>query len=322
MTASNRIEKVAIVGASGHSGSFMTNALLETGRHQVTALTRVDSESKFPDGVVIKKIDYSRPETLVDALRGQDALVITLSGHTPKGTELQLVNAAGEAGVPWILPNEWSPDTANEALVKDVFVFEFKVATRKAITELGKSSFISVSTGFWYEWSLAIKPAYGFDFDSRTVTFFDDGETKICTTTWPHLGRAVAALLSLPIQAEGGDDKACLDALRNQVVYVNSFNVSQRDMLESALRVTGTRESDWTITRVSAEQRYADGVREIKEGVRVGFAKMMYTRVFFADGCGDFETKGTINGVLGLPKEDMDTATRAAIERSKGPVWV
>jgi hypothetical protein len=47
----------------------------------------------------------------------------------------------------------------------------------------------------------------------------------------------------------------------------------------------------------------------------------MYTRVFFDDGCGDFESKGTLNSVLGLPKEDIDTATGAAIERSKGPSW-
>lgn len=104
----------------------MTEALLKTGRHQVTAITRIDSESKFSDGVAVKRVDYSKCATLVEALRGHDALVITLSGHTPKGTEALLVEAAGEAGVPWILPNEWSPDTANEALVKDVFVFESK----------------------------------------------------------------------------------------------------------------------------------------------------------------------------------------------------
>jgi len=76
--------------------------------------------------VTTKHVDYDKPETLVEALRGQDALVITLSGHTPKETEARLINAAGEAGVAWILPNEWSPDTANEALVKDVFVFQPK----------------------------------------------------------------------------------------------------------------------------------------------------------------------------------------------------
>ena len=104
----------------------MTEALLKTGKHTITAITRVDSQSKLPEGVISKKVDYDKQETLVEALRGQDALVITLSGHTPKETESQLIDAAGEAGVPWILPNEWSPDTTNEALVKDVFIFQSK----------------------------------------------------------------------------------------------------------------------------------------------------------------------------------------------------
>ena len=103
----------------------MTEALLKTGKHTITAITRVDSQKKFPEGVIVRKVDYSKPETIVEALRGQDALVITLSGYAI-GTEIQLINAAGEAGVPWILPNEWSPDTANEAMVKDVFVFQPK----------------------------------------------------------------------------------------------------------------------------------------------------------------------------------------------------
>lgn len=90
----------------------------------MTAITRADSQNKLPEGVNVKKVDYNKQGTLVEALQGQDALVITLSGYVPKDTQGQLINAAGEAGVAWILPNEWSPDTANEALVKDVFVFQ------------------------------------------------------------------------------------------------------------------------------------------------------------------------------------------------------
>ena len=112
--------------AGGNSGRFITEALLKTGKHTVTAISRADSTSKLPEGVITKKVDYSKPETLVDALRGQDALVVTLSGFTPQETVDTILNAAGEAGVPWILPNEWSPDTANEDLVKDVFVFQPK----------------------------------------------------------------------------------------------------------------------------------------------------------------------------------------------------
>lgn len=61
------------------------------------------------------------------------------------------------------------------------------VATRKAIEDLGKSSYISISTGFWYEWSLAMPAAFGIDFANRAVTFFDEGDTKICTSTWPQV---------------------------------------------------------------------------------------------------------------------------------------
>jgi hypothetical protein len=45
----------------------------------------------------------------------------------------------------------------------------------------------------------------------------------------------------------------------------------------------------------------------------------MYTRVFYPDGNGDYESsKGTANGLLELPQEDIDEATKIAIERAKG----
>ena len=89
-------------------------------------------------------------------------------------------------------------------------------------------------------------------------------------------------------------------------------------MLASALRVTGTKEDDWTITKEPAQERFSTGVKEVQQGKREGFAKSMCTRIFFPDGCGDFEhNKGTLNSLLGLPKEDIDEATKVAIERQK-----
>ncbi len=61
----------------------------------------------------------------------------------------------------------------------------FVVATHRLIEEIGKSSYVAVVTGFWYEYSLAMPPNYGFDFVNRAVTLFDEGETKISTSTWP-----------------------------------------------------------------------------------------------------------------------------------------
>lgn len=92
-------------------------------------------------------------------------------------------------------------------------------------------------------------------------------------------------------------------------------------MFASLLRVTGTNEDDWTITKEPAHERYANGLKELGEGSRVGFVKMMYTRIFYPDGCGDLERKGTVNSLLGLPEEDIDEATKVAVERSNAPAW-
>ncbi len=125
--------------------------------------------------------------------------------------------------------------------------------------------------------------------------------------------------MSLPIQDENSE--ACLENLKNQVVYLKSFTISQKDMLDSVYRVTGATEADWTITKESSQERYAKGMKDMYEGSREGFAKMLYTRVFYPDGCGDVEHKGLINDLLALPTENLDTATTAAIERAKTHPW-
>ncbi|KAI7366904.1 hypothetical protein KC336_g21257, partial [Hortaea werneckii] len=163
---------------------------------------------------------------------------------------------------------------------------------------------------------------YGCDFINRTFTFFDDGEIKTSMSTWPQVGRAVARLLSLPLSPEGDEKGESLEALKNNVVYVRSFTISQKDMFASALRATGTRESDWHIKYEPAQERFAAGLEAMKTGDRLGFAKMLYSRIFFSDGVGNFEaSKGTVNKMLNLPEEDLDEASRVAVRRSETDPW-
>jgi hypothetical protein len=241
-------------------------------------------------------------DALVAALRGQDALLITLSVLAPEGTQLKLIRAAAEAGVPWVLPNDWGCDTANSEVVNDIPGISKTPQGRKDIAATGVSSYLSVTTGFWYEWSLAIPPSYG--------------------STWPQVGRAVAALLSLPIKPEGDDTERCLEHFRNKIVYVNSFNASQKDMLDSVLRVTGDKLEDWTIQKEPARERYATAAKALQGGDRMAYVRMMYTRVFFDDGNGNFEAReGTANKILGLSEESIDEATTRSIERAEASPW-
>lgn len=127
-----------------------------------------------------------------------------------------------------------------------------KVRFREHIEQVGCNYYIGIACGFWYEFSIGGGPnRFGFDFEERSVITMDDGSTRISTSTMPMVGRAVATLLSLKISPghDHGRKGASLEDFKNKAVYVSSFTVSQRDMLESVLRVTATKLEDWKITR-------------------------------------------------------------------------
>lgn len=225
----------------------------------------------------------------------------------PPDQEASLIKAAAQAGVKWVMPNEWGQDFGNPALVKDLLFLGPRLEkSRELIEELGVSNLLVVTSGFWYEYSLAgTEWRYGFDFKERKVTLNGDGTQKVNTTTWPQIGRAVAALLAFKLLPDDENDpsEAVLSKFKNKNCYISSFLVSQKDMWKSAMRVTGTKESDWTIKYEDVEERYRRGVQMFQKGDGIGFGLMMYARSFFSDGAGDYETsKGLHNEVLGAAK--------------------
>ncbi|KAJ3526379.1 hypothetical protein NM208_g11220 [Fusarium decemcellulare] len=316
--SANRVENVAIVGAGGHVGKYFAEALVATGKHNVTALTRKGSDTKLPEGVKATHIDYDDEETIVEALKGQQVLIITLSVAAPKETESKLFKAAAKAGVAYVLPNWYAQDPDNAALLKDVFILNKSENAREEITSLGVSSWIQLTCGFWYEFSLAFgKDTFGFDFENRTLTWLDDGETRITSTTWDQCGRAMAALLSLPVNPENEQDNiTTLSSFANNVVYVKSFEINQKDLFDSVKRVTETSDKDWTFNKTTAEERYAEGQKEVAAGNMRGFTKVLYSRIFFPKDPGNFDSK-VHNATLGLPEEILDERTKVAIEMAK-----
>lgn len=56
----------------------------------------------------------------------------------------------------------------------------------------------------------------------------------------------------------------------------------------------------------------------MQAGDRLGFAKAMYSKIFFPGEGGDYETGYELdNAKLSLQKEDLDEATRRAVELVK-----
>ena len=271
----------------------------------------------MPSGVAIQKVDYNVQSTLVEALKGQDALIITMAVTAPKETQTKLIEAAAATNVPWILPNEFGGDPMELKASTDTMLGPVKAVYREQIEKLGKSSWIALVCSFWYEFSLGGTSArYGFDFQERSLVLFDEGSVRINTSTWPQCGRAVANLLALKVLPDDESDKSpTLSRFKNKCCYISSFNISQKEMFESVLRVTGTKEGDWKITSENAKERFEKGREEMKSGNRVGFAKMLYTRYFYPDQSGSYEDRGLLdNKILGLPKEDLDEYTREGIK--------
>ena len=268
----------------------------------------------------VKKVNYDNPSSLVDALKGQEVLIITMAVTAPKDQQTKLIEAAAAANVPWVLPNEFGGDPTAVEMQKDSLIGEGKAKYREHIEKLGKSSWIGIVCGFWYEYSLGGGSAlYGFDFKNRAVTFYDDGNTCLNTSTWPQCGRAVANLLSLKVLPDDANDKsACLSDFRNKCVYVSSFNISQKDMLDSVMRVTGTSLKDWKVSYEPVQERYKAGVEELRNGSRLGFGKLLYARSFYPDKGGNYEErKGLHNDLLGLPKDNLDEYTKIAAQRAE-----
>ncbi|KAK4041054.1 hypothetical protein C8A01DRAFT_15123 [Parachaetomium inaequale] len=327
----NRIERVALVGAGGQLGSHFATALLRTGKHTVTALTRAGSKNELPAGVVAAPVDYDDEATLVTALQGQQFLVITLSVTAAPDTHSKLVRAAAKAGVPYVMPNTYGSDPANADLLRDDLLQTGPqgVAHCAEIEATGVSSWIALVCGMWYEYSLVLGPVcLGFDHAEKKMTLYDGGEARVNLTTFEQCARAVAALVSLKeLPEDEGDEEPTVSRWRNKPLYVSSFLVSQREMLESWERVTG---EEWEVESEPSRERYQRGVAAMQAagdpiGVRMGAALATFVRLFYPNGGGDFEsTRGLANGLLGLPKEDLDERTRVAKKMLDDgyPQWV
>ncbi|CAM1504855.1 Fc.00g024460.m01.CDS01 [Cosmosporella sp. VM-42] len=313
----NAIERVAIVGAGGTIGSHITAALLKTGKHSVKALTRKDSSNNLPEGVLVAPVDYDDEATIVAALKDQQFFIITMAPTAPRDAHSKLVQAAAKAGVPYVMPNGYGGDIDNIKLGEETMLGPIAKANRDEIERLDMQ-WITVCCGFWYDYSLAGGEArFGFDFDKRSLTIYDDGNTKNSTSTLSQVGQTVAKVLSLKELPDDENDKSLtLSGFLNKGVYIKSFVVSQNDIFDSVKRVTGTTDADWAVTHEATKKRYEDGLAQVRGGNMAGFSKMLYARAFYPSDPNDISAKAQ-NKLLGLPDESLDESTKVGVDMVK-----
>jgi uncharacterized protein YbjT (DUF2867 family) len=289
--------KIAMVGATGTVGSHTLSALLKTNIHTITAISRTESEATFPSEVIVKKGDYSDHSFLVSALKGQDVLIMQMNMF-PQAMEaqVQLIGAAAEAGVRWVLPTEFGSDI-NSSLAQDFPMMSMKKKYRDLIEEKGMN-WVAVINNPWFDWSLK-QGMWSVDIPAKKATLYNVGDAKFNTSTLSQVGRGVAALLSLP------DEK--LNAYKNGPVYLRSFEINQRDILDSAIRATGTKEADWEVKTQEPEEAIQASREAVAAGNMMAFVGEFYPSHMQEGRGGNYEAKAAKDAeVLGLEKENLD----------------
>ncbi|KAF7548669.1 hypothetical protein G7Z17_g6905 [Cylindrodendrum hubeiense] len=296
--------KIAIVGGTGTVGSVTLPALLAKNVHTITAISRGDSTATFPDGCIVKKGSYEDEDFLVSALQGQDVLVIQLSRFA-MDAQAPLTRAAVKAGVKYILPTEFGSDIEALQMVEEQLPLRGKAERRKLVEELG-GTWIAVVNNPWFDWSMN-QGLWGIDIKARKATLYGGGNTKINTSTLKRVGEGVAELLSLPEEE--------LAAYKNKAFYISSFYVTQREMLESVQRVTGTTDKDWVIEDKEIAQVAKESDEEVKKGNMMAMIPKFYSAHFREGYGGDFNHKLNLEK-FGLAEEDIDAVVKGIIASS------
>ncbi|ETS82781.1 hypothetical protein PFICI_04657 [Pestalotiopsis fici W106-1] len=293
--------KITVVGGSGNVGSRIVTALVEAGIHEVSVISRPESQATFLASVQVRRGAYDDEAFLASALAGQDVLIMTLSFQA-SDAQKPLIRAAAAAGVPYVVPCEFGSDTTNEPLCREIFFLEAKKQYRNLIEELGVSSWIGVVNNPWFDYCLPLG-FFEIDVKNRTATYFNDGSYKANFTTMGRVGTSLAALLSQP--------DAKLAEHKNRWVYFSSLVASQRDMVASAQRATKTTDADWTITSKPTQQVLDWSRAETAKGNFMAAGKALFALTVTEGYGGNYQDNVVDYAALGLePGEDLDEIVR------------
>jgi len=216
-------KNIVQVGAAGSLGKPVLDALVASGKFNITIVARHTSESQVPstDNLRQLKVDFSSHQALVDAFRGNEALVLTLGdfGNLGKNTQT-LTDAAIDAGIKRVILSEFGNDLYN-APGKNQKIFQAKhdaFAYVEGKAKEGKITWTTVSNGAFFDWGL-VHQFLGFDLKDKKATIFDGGANLFHTTTLASIGQSVVGVLSHA------------SATENKPVRVHDFFVTQREIL-------------------------------------------------------------------------------------------
>lgn len=300
------IRNVFLVGANGNLGAQVLKALITEDYFHVTVLQRKSSQSTpgLPCHIVRVSDGWDTGE-LTAALTGADAVIACFPLRSVD-EHLRLADAAAAAGVQRFIPADFgSCDSRSPRARELVPLFEKKVQVRRRLEDLaaqcgsGGFSWTSIVCGHFFDWGLR----EGFlhvDLAAKHADILDRGLTRSSTSTLARVAESVVRVLRMPAET-------C-----NRVLMVQSFCVSQMDIIRALERVT---QQKWEVHHLEAEPF----IEKHKALAHAG-DKQSIEELVFALGAVDGNWEGADDfamGLLGLENEDLDVVVGRVVSAAE-----
>ena len=302
---------IALAGATGLLGTQMIQALIDA-QHPVIVLTRKGSTStsELPnsDLIRIKEVDYTDTSSLIPVLGGIDVVISTLAA-VALGDQLNLVQAAYEAGVPRFIPSEFGSDTSNPAN-NALPVYAGKVNTANRLKELSKENPKFTYTLVYNQLFLdsGLKGGFIIHPATHSARVYDGGDSPISVTRLGTVAKATTAILDH------------LDETANRIVYIHDTVVTQNQLIGIVKGIDG---QDWELSQVDTSKLRKESFAELKKE-KPDYGKAMVGflpgAIYGKDAGGDFSGK-TDNKLLGIKEMTEEELRKLVKDIVEGGGW-
>lgn len=275
----------------------------------MTALVR--SAGKIPNLPASAKeavVDFASHDSLVAALKGQDATVSTL-GSQPGAAASQkaLAQASADSGVKRFIPSDFgsnleNPEVRKLAVFKDKFELHDELAR---LAKEGKLTWTSINNNAFLDWGIEHK--FVLDPVEGKATLWDGGEHPISLTRLAAVGQAVVGVLQHP------------DETKNRSVYVQEAAVSLKKLVEITKELTPGKQ--WTVVESSTE----DVVKKSNEALSKGifevwvFVSLIFRAAFSnATGAHFAKNDNALLGIHELSEAELKAVVKETLARIPG----
>ncbi|SCO92404.1 uncharacterized protein FRV6_16532 [Fusarium oxysporum] len=295
--------------------------VLATGGFNIKLLVRnpISAYPSLPSGLSsVHQVDYADHKSLVQHLRGQDAVLVFTSfvpGNGLDTKQIALVNAAIDAGVKYFIPSEWALDTGGimgnasdkhgPTLPTDMVLAPKRVTHNYLLCRAaeGKIRFAVVYPGVMFELGFQTG-MFNFDFAARTACLPDNGINPFPASTLSTLSKVIISLFTNPY------------LISNRFYHIADGVLTQQDVFqviekESGVPWTRTSYSTWGLRNSALEnmQRGIYGPKEHVESLATPFfgGLQVFTKV-------DNEGLGVRFGDIDLREEVVRLARQQLLE--------